>query len=80
MQRLPDGFVKGDHKIVPDRVAQLRIWTSNPDADRPMRFELSNFRVEEPVKPLPEALKSKEAFYPFIDRFGQYKHADWPVK
>ena len=55
MQRLPDGFVKGDHKIVPDRVAQLRIWTSNPDADRPMRFELSNFRVEEPVKPLPEA-------------------------
>ena len=80
MQRLPDGFVKGDHKIVPDQVAQLRIWTSNPDADRPMRFELSNFRVEEPVKPLPEALKSKEAFYPFIDRFGQYKHADWPGK
>ena len=80
MQRLPDGFVKGDHKIVPDRVAQLRIWTSNPDADRPMRFELSNFRVEEPVKPLPEALRSKEAFYPFIDRFGQYKHADWPGK
>lgn len=34
MQRLPDGFVKGDHKIVPDQVAQLRIWTSNPDADR----------------------------------------------
>lgn len=80
MQRLPDGFVKGDHKIVPDQVAQLRIWTSNPDADKPMRFELSNFRVEEPVKPLPEALKSKEAFYPFIDRFGQYKHADWPGK
>ncbi len=79
MQRLPDGFTKGDHKLIPGEVAQFRIWTTN-QAPEVMKFELSNFRTEEPPKPLPEAMSSPEKYYPFVDRFGQYKHADWPGK
>ncbi len=80
MKILPDGFARGDHKIIPSEVAQLRIWTSNPDEKKTMKFELSNFRIQEPPKPLPDAFKSREDFMPCIDEFGQYKHADWEGK
>ena len=79
MQHNFDGFTKGRFNIVPGEVAQIRIWTG-PDKTVPRTLILSNFRLEEPPKPFPEALKSKEAFYPFIDKFGQYKHADWRNK
>lgn len=81
MKYLFDGFGRAtncQYNIVPEKVGQLRIWSTAGDRD--MKFELSNFRLEDPPKPLPEAFKSKEAFYPFIDEFGQYKHADWPGK
>ena len=38
---------------------------------------ISNLRLEgEPLPPPPRG----EAFFPFIDRFGQYRHSDWPEK
>lgn len=44
------------------------------------RFAISNIRLEEPRSATPEALKSPERFFPCIDRFGQYKHGEWPGK
>ena len=38
---------------------------------------LSNLRLEgEPDPPPPQG----DAFFPFIDRYGQYRHAEWPEK
>ena len=25
-------------------------------------------------------MRDKESFFPFIDKYGQYKHGDWPQK
>ena len=36
--------------------------------------------MDEAAKPLNPALLSKDTFYPFIDKYGQYKHADWKNK
>ena len=79
MQHNFDGFSKGRFNIIPNEVAEIRVWCS-PDKKAARSLTLSNFRLEEPPKPLPAAFKSKEAFYPFIDQFGQYKHADWKNK
>ena len=38
---------------------------------------LSNLRLEgEPAAPFPKGA----AFFPFIDRYGQFRHAEWPEK
>lgn len=81
MQTNFDGFgdaANNRFNIIPEKVAQFRIWSTAGKED--MKFELSDFRLEDPPKPLPAALDSKEAFYPFIDQFGQYKHIDWENK
>ena len=79
MQHNFDGFAKSRFNIIRNEVAQLRIW-STPLKNHARSFVLSNFRMVGKAKPLSPALKSKEAFYPFIDEFGQYKHADWAGK
>lgn len=78
MQHNFDGFAKGRFNLFTDEIAEIRIWTHPVDAER--RIILSDFKVEDPVKPLNKALFSKDTFYPFIDKYGQYKHADWKNK
>ena len=78
MQHNFDGFSKGRFNIVTDKVAEIRIWTHPVNDAR--RIILSDFKLEEPPKPLHPALKSKDTFFPFIDQFGQYKWADWENK
>lgn len=42
------------------------------------KFEVSQLAFSEPASPvLPD---TAETFYPFVDRFGQFKHNDWPRK
>ena len=45
-----------------------------------IRFEVSNLRLEEPFQGVSEAVRSAETFFPAIDRYGQYKHKEWPGK
>ncbi len=78
MQHNFDGFSKGRFNIVTDRVAEIRVWTTPVDVER--RIIISDFKLLEPPKPLNSALMSQETFYPFIDKYGQYKHADWKNK
>ena len=73
-----DGFDERLHHLDVTKVEQLRFFIHNNEFEQ--KFELSGFRLEEPSAPLPAALASAAAFYPCIDRFGQYKHADWPGK
>ncbi|MDR0902316.1 MAG: hypothetical protein LBM92_06070, partial [Opitutaceae bacterium] len=45
-----------------------------------VKFEASNIRLEEPFAGVSDAVKSAKTFYPAFDRYGQYKHKDWPGK
>ena len=78
MQHSFDGFAGSRFNIYTDKVLEIRIWTH--PVDQPRRIILSEFKLEEPPKPLHKALFSKDTFYPFIDQFGQYKWATWKNK
>ncbi|MEN8662180.1 MAG: beta-agarase [Lentimonas sp.] len=41
----------------------------------PITFRISNLRAEGKLQKVPT-----EGFLPFVDAYGQYKHADWPGK
>jgi hypothetical protein len=43
-------------------------------------FEISGIRGAGRYTPPPEILKDPDRFFPFIDEYGQYIHADWPGK
>ena len=78
LQTTFDGFDKRFQHLDVGKVEELRFFIHNNEFEQ--KFELSGFRLEEPPVPLPAALASAADFYPCIDRFGQYKHADWPGK
>ncbi|MEM1109225.1 MAG: beta-agarase [Planctomycetota bacterium] len=55
------------------RITQLRLTVNHP-AHR-HRLAIADIRATNPVQH-----RSAEGFFPFIDRFGQYKHDHWPGK
>jgi hypothetical protein len=68
-------YAAGDNNLDPSNVVRFIIFVSQPKEDHV--FEISRIRASgPPPPPLPKA----EEFFPFIDRFGQYIHQDWPGK
>lgn len=58
------------------KVAELHVFLANPD--KPASFSILNIAAKQrglPPKPL-----NATTFLPFVDRFGQFKHDDWPGK
>ena len=50
-----------------------------PSSQIEQSFILKKIRAYKPsIAPL--YLRDKESFFPFIDKYGQYKHGDWPQK
>ena len=74
----PANGLYGGSNIDPSRVNTLRFFVENVFVMT--RFAIRNIRVETSPEPVSEAVKSAKTFYPFIDIFGQYKHADWTGK
>lgn len=65
----------GDHQVVdPATLTQMIIFADHPQED--VVFEVSRVRAEGEAPALPDPRR----FFPFIDEFGQYRHADWPGK
>ncbi|MEX0777099.1 MAG: beta-galactosidase [Phycisphaeraceae bacterium] len=62
--------------IDPAQVTQISLFLNKPD--RPYRFAIDNLRAAGTFDP--STLVVPEPFFPFIDRFGQYVHRDWPGK
>ncbi|MGJ8692698.1 MAG: beta-agarase [Thalassotalea sp.] len=54
-------------------IDQVKISINYPDNNH--KLLIDNIRATNPVR-----LISPEGFLPFVDRFGQYKHAHWPGK
>lgn len=77
MSGLPGGFLSHWHTIDPADIRYIDL-TIEP-TEHTQRIALRNVRAARYL--LPQLLADdKEAFFPFIDGFGQYAHDDWPGK
>lgn len=61
-----------DNTIDPSSVARVVVWMEEDSAEAKIALETVAARGEGTAGPVP--------FLPFVDRYGQYKHADWPDK
>jgi len=57
----------------PANVTQVLVFVPRPEHDQ--AFAVDNLRAEGRME-----TRSSKGFFPFIDEFGQYIHADWPGK
>jgi hypothetical protein len=73
MRGYPGGYVERDG-IDPGRVVRLRLFAAEPRGD--VTVEVRGIHVEGRAETLPDG----ERLFPLIDRFGQYRHRDWPGK
>jgi hypothetical protein len=76
MDEFPQGL---DPKAIdPTRISNFLIFVEGPT--EPRVFEVGAFRVTDRYTPRPWERMTSSEFFPFIDQFGQFKHADWPGK
>ena len=61
-----------DNTLDPAAVARVAVWLENPGAGAELTVEAVAARGEGAPGPVP--------FLPFVDKYGQYKHVDWPDK
>jgi len=76
MDVMPTGN-KAGKGIDASRVNMIQFFGLKPS--RPQTFLVDNIRAVGNYTP-PQALPTEEEFFPFIDKFGQYEHQDWPTK
>ncbi len=67
------GYPVHQGKLDPSNVTQLVVFVNNPKHDH--EFEIDNIRAVGTLTTL-----DSDSFLPFIDKFGQFAHADWPGK
>ena len=61
-----------DNTIDPKRVAWLKVWfTSKEAGDKVQVLKITTAG---------NRIGGQPEFYPFVDKYGQYKHVDWPGK
>ncbi|MBP6964377.1 MAG: hypothetical protein KBC96_08230 [Armatimonadetes bacterium] len=70
MRGIPGGSGSQDRPIDPAKITAFQVFLPRPAKEHTLL--LSNFRTFGPA--------AKKAALPFVDRFGQYKHADYPGK
>ena len=66
----------------PSRIVVVDVFC--PPTDTPVEFSVLSVRASgERVAPkdaVPTQIEPRDDFFPFVDRFGQYAHGDWPGK
>lgn len=61
-----------DNTLDPSAVARLVVWLENPKGGQSVTVESVTAEGNGVPSPVP--------FFPFVDKYGQYKHTDWPDK
>jgi len=69
-------YAKQEAGVDPAKVSKLAVLVTDP---KDCTFEIRTIRAAG-VAPTPEMLADPAKFFPCIDEFGQYIHADWPGK
>ena len=67
------------HWITPDLTKLNAIELTKARHDQQMEFTVTNIRATGAYRP-PTEEDFASAFFPFVDQFGQYAHAQWPGK
>lgn len=73
----PEGL-RGANNLDVKKITNIMLFRSPPARD--LKVAVRNIRVEGPVTPVSDAVRSAGTFYPAIDTYGQYKHKEWPGK
>ena len=82
MLATPPG-VPGPKNVDGRRVEAITLWGHSVkiySRNRAWRYRIHSVRLVKPKRPYPAAVGSPETFFPFVDRYGQYRHDDWPDK
>lgn len=81
MKNSPYGYVTGFHSTEIDYANVEKVTFQCRRAYKDAEWIISDIELVEGEKLLPEVMElDKETFYPMIDKYGQFKHADWPGK
>ena len=77
MKGMPDGIILNFAGFDAKRIKELEIIIPEQDFDQTVLLK----RVFKNRQALPDLYKeNKEAFFPFINKYGQYKHSTWEGK
>lgn len=82
MQARPFGL-PGPTGVDAEHVTAVIIWSMTPYLKRDSQttqFQVSNFRFTDELPPDNAPVNDPEKFFPMVDRYGQYRHAEWPGK
>lgn len=75
--------IPGKKNVDGKRVDAIVFFTANPLAhvrNGTMHVRISNIRLAKPYQAPTAPVNDPEKFYPFVDKYGQYKYLDWPEK
>lgn len=74
------GYEPEEAMLNPDELRQIGVFSVFRRRDsRAAAFRLLAIEGEEDPRPVWASL-TESSFFPFVDRFGQFRHADWPGK
>lgn len=82
LRATPPG-IPGKKNIDGRRVDAIIFWghnVKNYSRNGSARYRISNIRLEKPYAGPGAPVDDPARFYPFVDRYGQYVHQDWPDK
>lgn len=77
MRGYPGGLDK-DKGLDAARIARVLVFVARPKEDHV--FEIAAVRAQGRYDPPAWLAMTPEQFFPMIDRYGQFRHADWPGK
>jgi len=68
----------GQGTLETSNVSQILLFVRKPT--KPCTFDVEGIRAEGQYVPPTAWVSDADPFFPLIDRFGQYRHRDWPGK
>jgi len=77
MRGLPGGFIPAWSNINSKVISRLVI--SFPEPEGEQIIDIDNIKATGSFNP-PSERELETSFFPFVDKFGQYKYRDWPGK
>jgi hypothetical protein len=77
MRGFPGGYAKDDGLDV-SQITQLVVFVDHPQEDH--AFQLGDIAATGALEPDSWVAMTPAEFFPMIDRFGQFRHKDWPGK
>lgn len=81
MKNDPYAYVSGLHSWKVDYTNVEKVTFQSNRGYKDAEWIISDIELIEGEKFLPDAMNmSKDEFYPFIDKYGQFKHTEWPGK